>query len=324
MKDEHEYIKIDTREYFIHVIRGQQVMLDSDLAKIYGYELKRLNEQVKRNSERFPKDFMFQLEPEEIPECLKSQIATLNDIGNKRGQHIKKMPYVFTEQGTYMLASVLKGDIAVTQSIAIMRAFKNMRHFLTENQQFVRQDEFNQLSVTVQGNQGKITALEKKVDELNNNFLVGTERKELVIYKGQRFEADVLYIQIYAEAKNTILVVDNYVNYKTLELLKHKQNSVTVTLCTNNLGKGKQLLTNAEVADFNAQYPLLIVKPNAETHDRLIVLDYNTTHEKIFHCGASSKDAGKKVCAINEISDVRAYRSIIETLLSADDFLCNQ
>ena len=237
---------------------------------------------------------------------------------------LKKMPYAFTEQGTYMLASVLKGEIAVNQSIAIMRAFKNMRHFLAENQQFVGQDEFNQLAVTVQGNQGKITSLEKKIDELNNNFLLDTERKELVIYKGQRFEADVLYIKIYAEAKNTIFVVDNYVNFKTLDLLKHKRESVSVTLCTNNLGKGKQLLTNAEVTDFNAQYPTLVVKPNAETHDRLIVLDYKTDSEKIFHCGASSKDAGKKVCAINEISDIAVYHSIIETLLKEPEFLCNQ
>ena len=112
----------------IYVIRGLQVMLDYDLAEIYGYEVKRLNEQVKRNIIRFPEDFMFQLKNDEIPlECLKSQIATLNENGNKRGLHIKKLPYVFTEQGIYMLATVLRGELAEQQSIFIMRAFREIR-----------------------------------------------------------------------------------------------------------------------------------------------------------------------------------------------------
>ena len=129
MGDTTELQSVESIKDRVYMIRGEQVMMDSDLAEIYGYELKAMNQQVKRNIERFPEDFMFQVKKEEIPsEYLKSQIVTLNDNGNKRGMHIKKMPYAFTEQGIYMLATVLKGQLATQQSIFIMRAFKEMRH----------------------------------------------------------------------------------------------------------------------------------------------------------------------------------------------------
>lgn len=134
MGDTTELRTLESIKTHVYMIRGQQVMLDVDLAEIYGYELKAMNQQVKRNIERFPEDFMFQLKKEEISmECLKSQFVTLNENGNKRGMHIKKMPYAFTEQGIYMLATVLKGELATKQSIFIMRAFKEMRHFIANN-----------------------------------------------------------------------------------------------------------------------------------------------------------------------------------------------
>ena len=119
MDEKKELLVINSKtvQNLIYTIRGQQVMLDSDLAELYGYEVKRLNEQVKRNINRFPEDFMFRLTEEEIPERLKSQFATLNETGNRRGLHIKKLPYVFTEQGIYMLATVLRGELAEQQSI---------------------------------------------------------------------------------------------------------------------------------------------------------------------------------------------------------------
>ena len=141
MIDTTALLTVESIRNCVYTIRGQQVMLDSDLADIYGYEVKRLNEQVKRNINRFPEDFMFQIEPEELPKGLKSQIATLNESGNKRGLHVKKMPYAFTEQGIYMLATVLRGELAEQQSIFIMRAFKEMRHYIRQNQQFVTQSE---------------------------------------------------------------------------------------------------------------------------------------------------------------------------------------
>ena len=150
MAESTELMTVDNICNRVYIIRGQQVMLDYDLAEIYGYEVKRLNEQVKRNIVRFPEDFMFQLTKGEIPEdFLKSQIATLNENGNKRGLHIKKLPYAFTEQGIYMLATVLRGELAEQQSIFIMRAFREMRHYIKQNQQFVTQAEMHLVSARV-------------------------------------------------------------------------------------------------------------------------------------------------------------------------------
>lgn len=149
MEETKELITTDDIRSKVYIIRGQQVMLDKDLAEIYGYDVKRLNEQVKRNINRFPEDFMFQLKTSEITEFLKSQIATLNVSKNKRGMHIKKMPFAFTEQGIYMLATVLRGELAEQQSIFIMRTFREMRHYIKQNQQFVTRSEMELLSSKV-------------------------------------------------------------------------------------------------------------------------------------------------------------------------------
>ena len=142
MEETKELITTDDIRSKVYIIRGQQVMLDKDLAELYGYEVKRLNEQVKRNISRFPEDFMFQLNKEEIPEKFsKSQIATLNEKSNRQGSNIKKMPFAFTEQGIYMLATVLRGELAEQQSIFIMRTFREMRHYIKQNQQFVTRSE---------------------------------------------------------------------------------------------------------------------------------------------------------------------------------------
>ena len=133
MEETKELITTDDIRSKVYIIRGQQVMLDKDLAEIYGYDVKRLNEQVKRNINRFPEDFMFQLKASEITDSLKSQFATLNVSENKRGMHIKKMPFAFTEQGIYMLATVLRGELAEKQSIFIMRTFREMRYYIKQN-----------------------------------------------------------------------------------------------------------------------------------------------------------------------------------------------
>ena len=317
----------------IYIIRGQQVMLDSDLAKIYGYEVKRLNEQVKRNIKRFPEDFMFQLVESEIPDSLKSQFATLNINENKRGMHIKKMPYVFTEQGIYMLATVLKGELAEQQSIFIMRAFKEMRHYIRQNRQFVTQSEMNlvtakvsELSVQMadvvdrqKQTEKSMEEIRKSIDVMNENFITEKDFKNFVIYKGQKFEADVAYIDIYQQAKKFIYVVDDYMNTKTLQLLSQKQSGVEVILFTEN-GHGKKgFLTSAVVNDFINQYPTLRIKPNPDCHDRWIVLDYELPTEAVYHCGASSKDAGKKLCAINKVDSVQMIHPVIDRLLLLPD-----
>lgn len=334
MADNTELMTIDDICNRVYVIRGQQVMLDYDLAEFYGYEVKALNQQVKRNIDRFPEDFMFQLKKEEVPKDFsKSQIVTLNEKGDKRGTNIKKMPYAFTEQGIYMLATVLKGQLAEQQSIFIMRAFREMRHYIKQNQQFVTPSELrlvtakvSEISVQVAGivdlknkSEDRFDNIQRSIDALSENFVLEKDFKNFVIYKGQKFEADAAYIDIYQQAKKSIYVVDNYVNTKTLQLLSQKQEGVEIVLFTEN-GHGKKgFLSTAVVNDFLQEYPPLRIKPNADCHDRLIVLDYGEPTEQAYHCGASSKDAGKKLCAINIIIETSMIHPVIDKLLLAPD-----
>lgn len=334
MKEKAEIMTLESIQNRVYTIRGQQVMLDYDLAEIYGYEVKRLNEQVKNNRARFPEDFMFQLEKHEIPEgCLKSKNSTLNEQGNKRGMHMKKLPYAFTEQGIYMLATVLRGELAEQQSIFIMRAFREMRHYIKQNQQFVTQAEMHLVTAKVsemsvqmasmtdrqKKTEQDVQNIQKSIDSLNENFVSEKDFKNFVIYKGQKFEADVAYVDIYQQAQKRIYVVDDYVNTKTLQLLSQKQKGVEVILFTEN-GHGRNgFLTTAVVNDFTQEYPTLRIKPNSDCHDRLIVLDYGLATEQAFHCGASSKDAGKKLCAINTIAETAMIHSVVDRLLAGPD-----
>ena len=329
-----EVMTVQNIEDRVYVIRGQQVMLDYDLAEVYGYEVKRLNEQVKRNIARFPEDFMFQLTKDEI-DFVKSQNATSRNYNMFEGQDggRRKAPYAFTEQGIYMLATVLRGELAEQQSIFIMRAFREMRHYIMQNQQFVTQSEMrfvtakvSELSVQVAGitdwknkAEEKFDNIQKSIDTLSDNFISDKDIKNFVIYKGQKFEADIAYIDIYQQARKSIYVVDDYVNAKTLQLLSQKQTGVEVILFTEN-GHGKRgFLTSSVVDDFARQYPTLRIKPNQDSHDRLIVLDYGLPTELAFHCGASSKDAGKKLCAINAIADTSMIHPVVDKLLLAPD-----
>ena len=333
MEETKELITTDDIRSKVYIIRGQQVMLDKDLAEIYGYDVKRLNEQVKRNINRFPEDFMFQLKTSEITESLKSQIATLNVSKNKRGMHIKKMPFAFTEQGIYMLATVLRGELAEQQSIFIMRTFREMRHYIKQNQQFVTRSEMELLSskvteISVQTatvidkqkqTDQKVDLIQKNVEQLSENFITDKDKKNFVIYKGQKLEADIAYIEIYQQAKKSIYVVDDYMNAKSLQHLSQKADGVEVVLFTENGKGGKGFLTKSLVTDFQNEYPALRIKPNPDCHDRLIVLDYGEETELVYHCGASSKDAGKKLCAINQITETAIIHPVIDRLLLLPD-----
>ena len=242
-------------------------------------------------------------------------------------------PYAFTEQGIYMLATVLRGELAEKQSIFIMRAFKEMRHYIKQNEQFVTQNEMNMVLSRVSENTVRIAGMidhQKKMDKsiaqietsielLNENFISDKDCKNFVIYKGQKFEADKAYIDIYQKALKSIYVIDNYVNAKTLELLSQKNTGVEVILFTENGHGRKGFLTDSVVNDFKEQYPPLRIKSNPDWHDRLIVLDYGLSTEKVYHCGASSKDAGKKLCAINEIKKKEMVHQSIESLLLGED-----
>ena len=333
MEETKELITTDDIRSKVYIIRGQQVMLDKDLAEIYGYDVKRLNEQVKRNINRFPEDFMFQLKTSEITESLKSQIATLNVSKNKRGMHIKKMPFAFTEQGIYMLATVLRGELAEQQSIFIMRTFREMRHYIKQNQQFVTRSEMELLSskvteISVQTTglidkqkqtDQKVNLIQKNVEQLSENFISEKDVKNFVIYKGQKLEADIAYIEIYQQAKKSIYVVDDYMNAKSLQHLSQKADGVEVVLFTENGKGGKGFLTKSLVTDFQNEYSSLRIKPNPDCHDRLIVLDYDEETEQVYLCGASSKDAGKKLCAINQITETAIIHPVIDRLLLLPD-----
>ena len=220
-----------------------------------------------------------------------------------------------------MLATVLKNDIAVAQSIAIMRAFREMRHFIRQNQQFVTKNELKLLVDRQDSFETEINDIHESINRINENFVLDTELKNFVIYKGQKFEADKAYIEIYRKAKKTIYVIDDYVNIKTLHLLSHKKAGVSVILFTQN-GHGRRgFLTASEVTDFNNEYPTLTIKPNPDCHDRFIILDYGKKEEKVYHCGASSKDAGSKVCAINAIENTALIHPIIDKLILGADAL---
>ena len=327
MEETKELITTDAIRSKVYILRGQQVMLDQDLAEIYGYQVKNLNQQVKRNLTRFPEDFMFQLTKEEV-ELVKSQFVTSRNINYFEGQEggRRKLPYAFTEQGIYMLATVLRGELAEQQSIFIMRTFREMRHYISQNQQFVTRNEMELLTAKV----GTITErqdrmektvefIQKDVTILADNFITDKDKKDFVIYKGQKLEADIAYIEIYQQANKSIYVVDDYMNAKSLQHLSQKADGVEVVLFTENGKGGRGFLTNSLVTDFQNEYPPLRIKPNPDCHDRLIVLDYGEKTELVYHCGASSKDAGKKLCAINQITETAIVHPVIDRLLSLQD-----
>ena len=327
MEETKELITTDAIRSKVYILRGQQVMLDQDLAEIYGYQVKNLNQQVKRNLTRFPEDFMFQLTKEEV-ELVKSQFVTSRNINYFEGQEggRRKLPYAFTEQGIYMLATVLRGELAEQQSIFIMRTFREMRHYISQNQQFVTRNEMELLTAKVgtiterqDRMEKKVEFIQKDVTILADNFITDKDKKDFVIYKGQKLEADIAYIEIYQQAKKSIYVVDDYMNAKSLQHLSQKADGVEVVLFTENGKGGKGFLTKSLVTDFQNEYPSLQIKPNPDCHDRLIVLDYGEETELVYHCGASSKDAGKKLCAINQIIETAIIHPVIDRLLLLPD-----
>lgn len=283
----------------VHMIRGQQVMLDYDLAKIYGYEVKRLNEQVKRNIRRFPEDFMFQLVEHEIPDSLKSQFATLNVKENKRGLHIKKMPYAFTEQGIYMLATVLRGELAEQQSIFIMRAFKEMRHFIANNALMFER---------INGLELRQLEYQKDTDEKFGMIFAymadHEEDNQKIFYDGQIFDAFSLLTDMIRRAKKEIILIDGYVDVITLNILAKKNTGVDVKVYTLPGAR----ISEQDVCNFNAQYPVLTVKRTTAFHDRFLILD----GMEGYHIGASLKDAGKKCFCINKIYGTDDIENIVK------------
>ncbi len=285
----------------IYTIRGVQVMLDSDLAKIYGYTTKAFNQQVKNNAERFPSDFMIELTMEEAQICSRSKILTLNEKAG-RGRNIKYRPKAFTEQGIYMLMTILKGELAVQQSLALIRIFKEMRDFLKGNAPIF--DRLDRL---------EMKQLQYKL-EADNNFkaifkeLKGPRPKKAVLFfRGQMFDAFSCIADIIKTADKEIILIDGYTDTATLDLLSKKKEDVNVDIYTS---EKHSKLTESEIESFNKEYPTLTVKHTSEFHDRFMILDRKT----LFHIGASIKDAGKKAFEISQIDDEKQTEEILRRL----------
>ena len=321
----------------IYYIRGHKVMLDVDLAEIYGYETKNFNRQVKNNSAKFEgDDFMFQLSDEEVEELSRCKNFTL-DKGKGRGSNIKYNPYVFTEQGIYMLMTVLRGELAVKQSRALVRTFKKMKDYILDNRELIGQRELIQLSMQTAENVRDISKLkadmgfvEKQMcdvmDQLEDvvtksdlaemmNSFVDSEDNGWLMFNTKYCTADLAYSEIYCQAKNTIFVIDNYIGLRTLVLLKNAPSGVAITLFSDNVG-GR--LHSIEYNDFCGEYPeisITLKRTGGIYHDRFIVLDYGTEDERIFLCGASSKDAGARVTSIVEDFGTAKYKNLIDVLL---------
>ena len=299
-------------EPLIRTIRGQQVLLDSDLAILYGVETRQLNQQVKRNIERFPEDFMFQLTKVELTN-LKSQIATLsatdyplrsqivtlntenhslrsqNATIDNRGRHTKYLPYAFTENGIAMLSSVLRSPIAIQVNIRIMRAFTAMRQFIASNAQIVqRLDVMEQNQLALAAHQ---VETDHKLEEVFRRLDSGNvQPHQGIFYDGQIFDAYTFINDRIREATTRIILIDNYIDDSVLTILSKRADKVTATIYTKKLSAQLQL----DIQKHNAQYPPIDIVTFDRSHDRFLCID-----ETVYHLGASIKDLGKKWFAFN-------------------------
>lgn len=330
-------INEETIQSKIYMIRGQKVMLDFELAEIYGYTTTRFNEQVKNNIEKFDEDFMFQLTKDEW-----QNLMSKNSISSWGGR--RKLPKVFTEQGIYMLMTVLRGELAIKQSKALIRTFKQMKDYIIENQGLIGEREYLQLSLQVSENIRTTMELRTDLSEVEDKMANVMERLSNVVTRselsqvmnefgephikrgylvlnGYPFMADVVYDEIYKQAKESIIIVDNYIGLKTLEKLINVSANVNISIYSDNLAKG--LRKNAYL-DFCKEYPELKISlfySGGIFHDRYIILDYGTNDEKIFLCGASSKDAGARITSILEDPDKGKYNTMINELLKNNELV---
>ena len=343
----------------IYTIRGLKVMLDADLAEIYGYSTKAFNRQVKNNIEKFDEDFRFQLSNSEIEELSRSKNLTLElqnslklaNFEPKDNLRSKKLtssdgskfelqdilrcknctsswggvryaPYAFTEQGIYMLMTVLKGERATAQSKALIRLFKQMKDYIVaENRSFLGSDTVQNAKDIAEIRDGlaetreDVSVMKSDLQKVMENFIDPSTFKHFLILNGRKLEADVAYMQIYGLAKKSITIVDDYIGVKTLDLLREIAKGVAVTIYSDECGF--ETLTDRMQKDFLKARPdisLNVYETNGKFHDRYIFLDYGLKSEKLFHCGASSKDAGNKITTIMQIEYTEAYHNIIAML----------
>ena len=289
-------IKIEDK---ILVIRGQHVMIDRDLAELYGVETRSLNQAVKRNIERFPEEFCFQLNKEEFINW-KSQIV----ISNPDKMGLRKVPYAFTEQGVAMLSAVLKSDRAIAASILIMKAFVALRHFLQNNYKLFA--EIDSIKKHQLEHDVHLIESDKRIDELFDKMdRYKIEYRQGIFFKGQIFDAYAKFESFIAEAETEIILIDNYVDLSVLERLAKKRKDVKVTIYTHP----KTEISALDIQKFNEQYPLVMLKYTENIHDRFLIIDSRI----LYHIGASLKDLAKK-CFGFEIMDSSWIPEILKNL----------
>lgn len=287
------YESIDIKN-LIYCIRGKQVMLDSDVAELFRYETKDLNRNVRNNLARFPEYYCFQLTEDEY-KSLRCKNFTLNKNG--RGQHRKYLPYVFTEYGITMLAGLLKSQIAVNASIQIVNTFVEMRKFISANGQV-----FERLTNV----EYKLLEHDKKFNDVFNELQKDekSEFKQKIFFEGQIYDAYHLLIDIIKQAKEKILIIDNYVDDSILEMLTKKNKNVRAVILTSD----KSNISKLDIQKFNKEYPTLEIAKTNQFHDRFIVID----NKELYHVGASLKDLGKKCFAISRMEDMEYIEKVVE------------
>ena len=269
----------------IYTIRGKQVMLDNDVAKLYHYATKNINKALKRNMERFPEDFCFQLTEKEL-ENLRFQFGTSSLEKDNYGGR-RYLPYAFTEQGVAMLSGLLKNETAVQVSINIMRAFVEMRKFINENRQL-----FERLTNV----KYKLLKHDKKFDEVFKQLGHEENINQKIFFEGQIYDAYSLIVDIIKKANDKITIIDNYIDDSVLKMLVKKNKHVEAVILTSS----KSNIQKLDVEKFNKEYPTLKISKTNKFHDRFIIID----NKELYHCGASIKDLGKKCFAISKMEDI--------------------
>ena len=293
----------------IHVVREQQVILDSDLAALYGTTTSAFNQAVRRNILRFPEQFRFQLTKEEYEKILRSEarltsqnvMSKVSKLSGRGGR--RYLPYAFTGEGVAMLASVLRSGTAVQTSIHIVRSFVEMRHFIAKHAMRVEQIkhlELKQLEYQRE-NDKKIAKIFDMIEERKCH-----EPMQKLFFEGQIYDAHSFLVKMIQRAKSEIILVDGYVNVNTLDVLANKQDEVKVLMLTLPSSK----ISANEVKLFNRQYPTLELVKTAAFHDRFMIFD----RKEVYHIGASLKDAGEKCFAIAQLLETEEIRMLLERI----------
>ncbi len=283
MADNSQIIKVDNIQNRIFSIRGVQVMIDRDLAKLYQVETKVLNQAVKRNIERFPEQFRFQLDNNE-----KTELVT-NCDRFKILKHSSVNPYAFTEQGIAMLSAILKSDTAVKVSVQIMQAFVEMKKFIANNANiFYRLDTIEKKQIDYQ------TETDQKFEQIFNALEdKSIKPKQGIFYDGQVFDAYVFVADLIKSAKKSILLIDNYIDESILQLFTKRKKNVTVSIYTQKITQ----ILKQDLEKHNSQYPKIEIIKFTKAHDRFLIID----NADVYHFGASLKDLGKKWFAFSKM-----------------------